>query len=175
MYNQSMSENERKLMSERTVSLEGMDQEQAQKRFEDESRTVGGEVGGIQDAVIKFTQIDDFTTFRAEYSWVDDNLIIHFFLTKEMVELNKTEEGGPSVKQYWLNKFPHALERASKEYFQADSPRLTAKYTTELASWFFRAQGYADRLDPGLFAEKFFEHLDQVLESPQTIAGAAGN
>ncbi len=132
-------------------------------------------MAGIEQAVPVFTKVEDFTTFRGEFTWIDGDLVIHFFLTPEMLQLNRTEEGGPQIKTYWLNTFPLALDRASKEYFLADSPRLQAKYTEELASWYFRAQGYADRLDPDLFAETFFEHLDEVLESPQTIASHSEN
>ena len=159
-------------MSERTVKLDEVSDAQAQTTLESNHRPVSFDIGA---AVPDFTEIDDFTTFKVEYTWVEGDLIIHFFLTKEMVRLNKTEEGGPAVKQYWLNTFPHALEKSSKEFFQADSPRLTAKYTQELASWYFRAQNYGDRLDPDAFAVKFFEHLDQVLESPQTTAPQIGN
>lgn len=153
-------------MSERTIALADLDQDQAEERLNREPEVVSG----IQDAVINFTDVNDYTTFKAEYAWVDGDLIVHFFLTKEMVQANKTEEGGPLVKQYWLHTFPLGLDKASKEYFQSDSPRLQAKYTDELASWYFRAQNYGDRLDPDLFVESFLEHLDQVLETPQTPA-----
>ena len=127
-------------------------------------------MAGIEQAVPVFIPVNDFTTFRSEYTWLDGDLVIHFFLTREMVRINRTEEGGPKIKLYWLDKFPRVLDTASKEFFQTDSPRLTAKYTAELASWYFRAQGYDDRLDPDLFAVKFFEHLDQALELQKTTA-----
>ena len=166
-----MIENEKKSMSERTVGLVDMDRSQASERFAAEVGQKGGDaVLSLNDAVINFTPVDDFTTFKGEYAWSDGDLIIHFFLTKEMVRKNKTNEGGPRIKRYWLDKFPRVLDIALKEFFQADSPRLTAKYTPELASWYVRAQGYDDRLDLDLFAEKFFEHLDQVLELQKTTA-----
>ena len=155
------------MSEERTVNLVDISQKEAETRFEQESRQVGGAVAGIEQAVIQFTKINDFTTFKVEYAWVDGDLVIHFFLTAEMIQLNKTTDGGPAVKNYWIRTFPLALDKASKEYFQADKPRLQAKYTEELASWYFRAQGYGDRIDPDRFAETFFDHLDQALESQE--------
>lgn len=162
------------MSDDKTVQLVDMSQEQAAKRFENESRKQET-VGGINQAVVRFTQVDDFTTFKAEYSWVEGDIIIHFFITSEMKKLNTTEEGGPAIKQYWLHTFPLALDRALKEYFQADTPRVQAKYTPELASWWVRAQNYGDRIDPDLFVVSFFEALDQALESSETPSGSPGN
>jgi hypothetical protein len=39
-----------------------------------------------------------------------------------------------------------------------------AKYTEELNSWWFKAQGYGDKIDIDGFILKFFEALDQALE-----------
>lgn len=162
------------MSEERTVNLSDMSQQEAGERFEQESRSAGDEVNmaGIEQAVPVFIKVNDFTTFKAEYTWLGGNLVIHFFLTKEMVQLNGTTEGGPLVKSYWVQTFPLVLDKTSKDYFQADSPRLQAKYTEELASWYFRAQGYDDCLDPDRLAMVFFERLDQDLESEGTTPHA---
>ena len=119
-------------------------------------------------------QFDDVTLahFRAEYALQDRDITIHFFLTEK-------PEGGAipgvlplwssttqqALENWWLSAFPLALSREAKEYFGAESPRIMAKYTGELASWWFKAQGYDYLLDWKGFVLGFLKKLDQSLAS----------
>lgn len=118
-------------------------------------------IEGLEKAVIQFTKISDYTTFSAEFAVVDNDIVIHFFLTPELA----LQQDEPSVENYWLGKFPKTLDKTARDYFQADFPRLMAKYTQELKSWWFKAQGYGLNIDPDAFVKKFFETLDKSLES----------
>jgi hypothetical protein len=145
---------------ERTVGLIPVDSETAQEKLGNE-----GAITGIADAVINFTEINDYTTFKAEYAFVGEDLVIHFFLTKEMTQTAKNDpKSAAAIESYWLTMFPRVLNDVGQEYFKAKAPRLQAKYTEELASWWFKAQGYKARIDPDAFAEGFLEALDQALE-----------
>lgn len=121
--------------------------------------TNGQAIGVSEDAVIKFKEVHDYTTFLCQYAIKDDDLIFQFFVTNEMKANN-----GPELKTYWLESFPLELNLVAKEFFNADKPRLTAKYTEELASWWFKAQKFAIRIDPEGFAEEFLMALDAALD-----------
>lgn len=154
-------------MQEKTVGLVDVDNDSARKVCNQELAQPVIEGKDLKNAVIDYTPVSDYTTFDAEFAWIDDNLVIHFFLTPEMKETNKTERA-PEVKQYWLTTFPDVVDKTAQKFFIAGPPRLQMKYTIELASWWFKAQGFADRLDPDAFALKFFEVLDQDLESSES-------
>jgi hypothetical protein len=150
--------------TERTIELQDLSPKEATDRVHQEVREQG-DISGIDRAVIEFTQLDR-STFKAEYAWVDGNLVIHFFLTPAMERAAK--EGGDqyrAIEAYWLTRFPQALEQEAREFFQDTSPRVQAKYTSELASWWFRALGYGDRIDPEKFALTFFDRLHAQLGS----------
>ena len=53
----------------------------------------------------------------------------------------------------------------AEEYFQATYPRLKAAYTEEQASWWMRAYGFGQLLDPHKFAYGFFDKLDEALDA----------
>ena len=116
-----------------------------------------GAITGLEKAVIQFTKVTEYTTFQSEYAIVEGDIVIHFFLPPEL-------EGVASAEAYWLNKFPKVLDQVARDYFQSDYPRLMAKYTEELKSWWFKAQGYGLNLDPETFVLRFFETLDRELE-----------
>lgn len=109
----------------------------------------------VSNAVPKFTQIDCFDTFKAEYVIQNGNYIIHFFLREEG---NKITEGG------WATLFPSILSPVAEEYFQATKPRIVAIYVPELKSWYMKANGFAHRLDADEFIDRFFEKLDAALD-----------
>jgi len=118
------------------------------------------DIEDIGKAVIQFTPVPAYTTFTAEYALVGgENIVVHFFLTPEM------QQGtGNAGDGYWLTRFPQVLDGVAREHFQANFPRLMAKYTEELQSWWFKAQGYGDRIDLDKFLTAFFEKLDVALE-----------
>lgn len=128
-------------------------------------QTAGLEFRGINDAVIQFIKVDNYTGFSAEYAWVDNDLVVHFFMPPEA-------SNGAAPSSMWLNwwteTFAQCLDQAARQFFSADYPRLVAKYTAELSSWWFRAHGYGDVLDPDAFAIRFLKQLDTTIDQAQT-------
>jgi hypothetical protein len=115
---------------------------------------------GAGVTAITFTKSEEFTTFIAEYTIKDDDLVFHFFLTPE---LDKEPKDGP-VAVYWMRTFPLTLDKAAQNFFRATAPRLQAKYTVELQSWWLRAQGFGTNLDPDALAMRFLHELDKALD-----------
>ena len=147
--------------NERTITISGLPHEDAVAKLGDE--TGGGVEEDVERAVVKFTE-KSYQSFRVEYASVAGDLVIHFFLPKAAGDLEKAQPSQVRFwESYWLEKFPAVLSPAAQEYFEADKPRLAAKYTEELASWWFRAQGFGDSLDLTALAEKFFGKLDSLL------------
>lgn len=106
-------------------------------------------------------EVNDYTTFRVEYLFREDDIVVHFYKTAEMAA-NPTQKG-PSV--YWGRTFPEVLSREAQEFFGASRPRLEAAYTEEVDSWYFRARGYVSvSFDPHGYLKKFLEILDQALD-----------
>lgn len=122
----------------------------------------------VADAVIQFTQVEDFTTFLAEYALVDGNIVLHFFPPREAFELSNTTQT-PRISaeylRYWKRTFPEVLSPVAEEFFKATAPVLTATYIEEMTSWWMRANGYAHRLDPEGFIRLFFAELDRSLDA----------
>ena len=50
------------------------------------------------------------------------------------------------------------------EYFEADKPRLTAKWTEEMKSWWLQANNFSHILDLDRFLSDFFQKLDEEIE-----------
>ena len=117
-------------------------------------------IQGVSKAVVQFTRSEEFTTFIAEYAIKDDDLVFHFFLTPE---LDREPKDGP-VAAYWMRTFPLTLDTAAQTFFRATAPRLQAKYTAELQSWWLRAQGFGSTLDPNELANRFLQALDTALD-----------
>lgn len=136
--------------NERFVSLEEVDDAKASDLLK-----VQASFANVKDAVPKYKKVDGYTTFRAEYGLVGDDIVIHFFDTKERPI---------SLLKYWQETFPRALNEFGQEYFSAGYPRLTAKYTPEMKSWWFRARGYDHLLDVDSFVLKFLDGLDGALD-----------
>lgn len=114
-------------------------------------------LSSVIEAVPKFTPVTNLSTFRAE--WVLQNgrdIVIHFFAPPG---LNSQQEH----RNYWLTRFPTFLDATARGYFQAEHPRLQAKYTMELDSWWFKANGYEHIIDLAGFVRKFLESLDASL------------
>jgi len=102
----------------------------------------------VTSSIPKFTKVEH-TTFKAEYSLTGDNVVIHFYLPKRKV-----------TQEYWKKYFAEALNDIGQEHFQATAPRLVAKYTDELNSWWFKAQGYDHIIDLAKYLDRFFEALE---------------
>ncbi len=126
----------------------------------------------------KFTSVDEFTTFRAEFMIEDGDIIYHFFLAPEVVEAGKklrdenniaglnTLEG--RVRKYWLDSFPRTLDVVARDFFRSDASRLEATYVDDydLKSWWLKAKGFGNEgLDPSVRARLLCEKLDQALDA----------
>jgi hypothetical protein len=130
--------------------------EEAKRLLEDQSAMEISE-----EAIPKFTQVST-KSFKAEFAVVRGDIVLHFFLPKHAVI--ESPESRQAWMNYWLKTFPAKLDPVAKEYFEADYPRIMAKYTPEVASWWFKAQGFGDVLDVAEFLSKFFEKLDAALQ-----------
>lgn len=122
----------------------------------------------VGSAVPVFTKVENFTTFWAEYAFIDGNIIVHFFPPPEEYERHSAT-GRMSVKsefiRRWTQKFPLVLSPTAEKYFNATRPVLEATYVAEMTSWWLRAGGYANRLAPEEFLRGFFVALDANLDA----------
>lgn len=112
-------------------------------------------LGAIAEAIPQFTTERGYTTFTAEYALKDSDIVVHFFLPADY----RGDAGN-----YWAVTFPRALDAVARNHFAAEAPRLQAKYTEELKSWWFRARGYDRVVDMPRFIRGFFDALDAALE-----------
>ena len=103
--------------------------------------------------VLNFTPVLDYTTFAAEFTVTEGDIVFHFYVTEEV---NKR----PDVNRYWKEVFPSVLEPIVKEHFNADFPRVKAAYTEEKGSWWLRAYGFGHLLDPHKVVYMFLDKLD---------------
>lgn len=132
------------------------------------------EIHGIDSAVVQFTKVDRYTGFTAEYAWKDGDLVMHFFLPPEASAPTSSPHHAPKKMwlKWWTETFAKCLDEAARKYFNADYPRLEARYTEELESWWFRAKGYSHVLDGDAFALQFLKELDRCVDQAQTTSGA---
>lgn len=144
--------------------------------FANERQQAGKEapvlIGNVKDAVVQFKQIKGFTTFLAEYALLDGAYVVHFFPPRERyvpTGQGKMQVHGEFLVK-WQRTFPQVLSPTAERYFQATQPRLQAAYTAEMFSWWFKAAGFADRLDPDSYIMKFFEELDSALDAIAFLA-----
>jgi hypothetical protein len=173
--------------SEKQVVLSEVSDEQAKKMLAKDARGIGG----LEEAILQYKPINDFTTFFLKYALEDRDVVVQFFpciefseiaelpmpvhpverakAPAELVEKYKRisivcQQLWPKYEVYWLNMFPTALNEVAQEHFKATSPRLVAKYTEELKSWWLRARGYDHLIDLDGFMGSFAEKLDRRLE-----------
>jgi hypothetical protein len=135
-------------------------------------------------AAVQFTVVDDYTTFYAEYAFVENDIVVHFFLPTEALVARTGQQPDSSairdqwarhfvendtvLHRYWFEIFPASLERVATSVFLAGPPRLVAAYTEEVASWWFKAAKFCI-LKPEELIKTLFVKLDQDLDA----AGAA--
>ena len=97
--------------------------------------------------------------FRAEHAQVDNDLVVHLFVSESV-----QQKWTPSqIQNWWLNDFATAMSDTAEDYFGTTSPRLVAKYTEEVASWWLTAQGCGHVLDPDAYLRAFYAQLDETL------------
>lgn len=122
----------------------------------------------IGNAVIAFKKVENFTTFWAEYAFVDGNIVVHFFPTPEAYVQHGSVDRkvvNETFLRSWKIAFPHVLSPAAESYFKATAPVLEATYVAEMTSWWLRAGGFANRLNPDAFVLGFFAELDARLDA----------
>lgn len=133
-------------MTDKIVSLDGPDSPELAERLVQGQG--GTNVDDIANSIPHFKKVS-FDTFKAEYNLDNDNVVIHFFLPKRKV-----------TERYWKAMFADALDAVGQDHFQATAPRLIARYTEELHSWWFRAQGYGHIIELEAYVGHFFAKLD---------------
>ena len=106
----------------------------------------------IAAGIPNFIKVLDYTTFSAEYAMKDGDLVVHFYPTDV-------------TKGIWTREFAWILDRVAQDHFRATAPRLQAKFTEEVNSWWLRARGYSHIVNIKAFVDKFFELIDQALEA----------
>ena len=119
-------------------------------------------MAGVADAVPKFAK-DSFYSFKVEHTVIGRDFVIHFFLPEHAEEHLNSLEGKQAWLKYWTDRFPATLDAVAQSFFGEGPPRVTAKYTQEVASWWLRARGFADGISPGDLLKRFFEELDAAL------------
>lgn len=132
--------------------------DEAKDQIEEES----GGVLPVQP--LQFIQVDDYTTFRAEFAITEGDIVFHFFKTAEVMAKPPEYQ-----RHYWGTVFAHVLEPTAKALFKADYPRLKAQHIDDgemkLDSWWFRAYGFGHLLDPDALAFEFLDALDEALDA----------
>lgn len=172
--------------SEREVALVDVDNDTASKRLAE-----APDIGNVSDAVLQYAVCDEFTTFSAKYALRDGtDVVIAFFPSssfRNLVEMPEPSKGDADysmkvlileqlegrcrsewdkkMRDFWLATFPNVLSTVAQRHFEAAYPRLQAKYTDELKSWWVRAQGFGHVLDLDRFMGSFFMQLDRALDS----------
>jgi hypothetical protein len=153
---------------ERTVALQGVPEDKVVGMLGSESRLMEGTEADVVRAVPRFVRTE-LPHFIAEFTVIDGDLVIHFFLPKAAGDLRKADANQQKRwEAYWLEHFPQVLSPVAMEFFQADKRRLVAKYTPDLVSWYFRARGFGNVVDPATLAGQFYAALNGRLSLGDT-------
>jgi len=149
-------------MSEREVVVRSVD-----SPMEDLKTFGAAEQGHYEPKPIEFSYATH-ENFRAEYALVNEDLIVHFFLP-ESVDPSQAS----AYRNWWYTDFAKIMSEEAQAYFGAEYPRIMAKYTEEVASWWLKAQGYDHLLDPLAYLQRFFAQLDaRLLETGSPFSSA---
>lgn len=125
-------------------------------------------IGNVLNAAIKFTQVDCYTTFLAEYAFIDGDIVFHYFPPREAyVQVPGTDAHRVTqdFQKRWRQVFPAVLSPVAEAYFRASRPTVAAQYVPEMTSWWMRCRGFAERLDPDGYVQQFLEKLDHALDA----------
>lgn len=136
---------------------------------DDAKKTIGHtqqpfDAGTMKQGIPDFEESDRYS-FKAKWSVIGEDIQIQFFLPKQAK--TDTPRAAEAWQEYWLTTFAAKLDKVARKYFEADVPRLQAKYTPELASWWFKAQGFAHMLDPKQYVEDFLDLLNAELNAKE--------
>jgi len=143
--------------ADRRVVLSDIPDDEAKRLLADEQAALEF----TEEAIPKFTKVS-LRSFKAEFAVIRGDIVLHFFLPKH-ADIN-SPESRQAWMGYWLKGFPAKLDPVAQEYFETGYPRIMAKYTAEVASWWFKAQGFGDVLDVAAFVNKFLTKLDDALQ-----------
>lgn len=130
---------------ERTVVLSPLPEETAKLLASKQGAT---RLSDLADSIPQFKKLE-YDAFKVEYDYSSGDIVVHFFLPK----------GKKVTEHYWKVLFAEALDEEGQAYFQASKPRLVARYTEELHSWWFKAQSYGHVIDLESFVLRFFAKL----------------
>jgi hypothetical protein len=122
----------------------------------------GTRLSDLEASIPKFKKLT-YDAFKVEYDYSSGDVIVHFYLPARKV-----------TEHYWKVQFAEVLNEEGQEHFQATKPRLVARYTEELHSWWFKAQSYGHIIDLEAFVTRFFEKLAErmALVLPAQSQGA---
>lgn len=152
--------------AERTVVLRDLSSQEALEATRSMKAFDGGR---MKEGVPQFSRMS-YEGFQAQHSVIGNDLVVQFFLPKQAEKFvdPKSPQSSPEARaqwmSYWLNRFPSKLDVEARTYFEADYPRLLAKYTEELASWWFKARGFGASADPTGLVTRFYERLNAALK-----------
>jgi hypothetical protein len=144
-------------------------------------------IANVGDGILQYKVVDDYTTFSVKYCLRGDDILVSFFPSPEFRRLAETpspdpgnsaalmsfealeahckrEWGAGTLQSYWLTDFAMALNDVAQKHFNATYPRLQAKYTEELKSWWLRAQGFGHVIDYDALVHRFLELMDARLD-----------
>lgn len=122
-----------------------------------------------------FEKVERFTTFLAEYAFLDKDIIMHFFPSEEVHQMKL-------ARAYWHETFPRVLDPVARAAFGVEPPRLEAQFI-EMAipffvpadqakptpSWYLKARGFTDQLDPHGLVLRFMSALDAALDAENAM------
>ena len=128
--------------------------EVGENAVEDLQQGFTDEPDALDPQPVEFTT-KEYKTFRVEYTLRGNDFVIHFFLPTSVTERNAHQ-----YRDWWLREFSSRMDACAQEHFEAGPPRLQARYTEEVASWWLKAQGFGHLLTPLKFLERFFSTLD---------------
>lgn len=156
------------MSSERQVSLGEIAPERATSLLQQEVQTESS-VEEVENAVPKFKE-KTYRYFTAKHGVVGTDLVIQFFLPKEAEEAARKGDATAQRRweSFWLETFRDQLSPVAQSYFHTDYPHIVAKYTEELASWWFRAHGFGETMDPVALAEGFELLLHEAVSGALT-------
>lgn len=144
-----------------------VDPEKANKMAQDLGSQSPLSAQSVKEGVPEFTKERKFHSFKADHALIEGDVIIHFYLPQRAMQYIKGDNNPAEQKwmEFWLKKFPAVIDPIAREYFDAEYPRLQVKYTQEVASWWFKGQGYGNLLDLKKFVKSFLEKLDAALQA----------
>ena len=150
--------------AERSVAIGGVPKGKAHAMANAMKGSVASDISQVAKGVPDFTEVKK-KSFTAKYTVLGVDLIVQFFLPAHAEQHLSKPEGRTAWMEYWLKRFPPKLDEIARSHFEADYPRLMVKWTDEVVSWWFKAQGFGNSTDPKQLTETFLEKLEAALQA----------